>query len=335
MSEQRETHPAAPRRRVLVTALGTAAAATVLSAGPAAARDAGGGLPGSAVILDHDVDVARATPRVVRLLAGYFRDKTARDADATMAHFARRTAYVDATLGWPFYTWQDLSDLFHQLMPTWPATARSYPTKILGDADSALVFFTDTPELFGHEIRPMGLVNFKDGRIARWVDYWDGREFTLAGIEAERTPADQFPADFKEGTVGETAAPAIKRVAASVSAAFARGDVAAVARLFTADGVLEDLTTHTKVTGHLALGSYLGRAITRLPYGPGANVRHVVGSSAGGGYEWTNPTGPVPRGAAALELDRAGLITHLTAVWDGSLLPHTALAELQSLTIES
>jgi hypothetical protein len=58
-------------------------------------------------------------------------------------------------------------------------------------------------------------------------------------------------------------------------------------------------------------------ALQRLPYGPGATVRHVVGSAAGGGYEWQQTAGPVRRGGTALELDQDGCVAHFTAVWDG------------------
>src|SRR3984957_2754694 len=45
------------------------------------------------------------------------------------------------------------------------------------DTHSALVAFTDTPELFGAEIRILAAIDFKDGKVVRWIDYWDGRSF--------------------------------------------------------------------------------------------------------------------------------------------------------------
>jgi hypothetical protein len=321
------------RRRALLTAAvgGAAVATTALTPTAASAAPS----PTVISVLGHDVDVSRATPEVVSLLADYFRAKTSRDVTATMAHFARPAmTYIDATLGWPWYDWQDLDSLFAQLMPTWPATAQSYPTKILGDSTSALVWFTDTPELFGHEIRPFGMINFVHGKIVRWVDYWDGREFTLAGIAAQRTPADEFPTDFKESTVGEAAGPSVRRVAHALAEALAADDPAAVTALFSPDGVLTDRTLHTTVVGRQDIGSYLGRALGQLPYGPGSTVRHVVGGGLGGGYEWRNDDGPVFRGASALELDRAGLLTQLSVVWDGSLLTDSTLYQMQARTIE-
>jgi limonene-1,2-epoxide hydrolase len=282
------------------------------------------------------VDTSHATADLARLMSGFFRAKSSRNVAATMSYFSPNSmAYIDATLGWPTYSWEELRTLFSGLMPNWPATARSYPTKILGDTTSALVFFTDTPELFGHEIRPMGVINFKNGKIARWIDYWDGREFTLADIKAQRTPEEKFPTDFKESTVGETAKSAVKRVVSELSETLTRGAGREVASLFSDDAVLEDQALHTTVTGRLNIGAYLERAVAHLPYGPGSDIRHVVGGQLGGGYEWTRRSGPVKRGVTAIELDRDGRISRFSTVWDGSLVSNNRLSQMQSLTIES
>ena len=83
-----------------------------------------------------------------------------------MNHFSKsRLTYIDATLGWPFYTHGALRDVYVQYMPKWPTTGLSYPTRILGDERSALVAFTDTPELFGAEIRSLAVIDIKDGKI--------------------------------------------------------------------------------------------------------------------------------------------------------------------------
>ncbi|GLX48787.1 hypothetical protein Shyhy01_17370 [Streptomyces hygroscopicus subsp. hygroscopicus] len=325
-------HDASHRRRTVLTA-GLGAAATLgLSAGAAHAAPASRPQR-TARILGREVDVTHATPEVVRLFASYFEAKTARDVDATMAHFARAMTYIDATLGWAWYDWQSLYDLFAKLMPTWPGTSASYPTRILGDANSALVCFTDTPELFGHEIRPLGAVNFRNGKITRWIDYWDGRAFTIAGIEQERTPADRFPTDFKEAVVGETASPTLRLTVRKLSHALGTGDVAQATSLFHPDAVLEDQALHLSVTGRIALEAFLTSALGLLPYGRGAAVRHVVGSRSGGGYEWVNASSAAPRGITALSLDAAGLITRLTTVWDSSLWPVDAIGRAQAASI--
>ncbi|MEU6602953.1 hypothetical protein [Streptomyces flaveolus] len=326
--------PVHHRRTLLTAAL---SAATGLSAGgvatASAATSPGPRATESVKILGRDVDVTRATPGVVRILKSYFEAKTAADVDATMAHFSRRMTYIDATLGWSWYNWQKLHDLFASLMPNWPETAASYPTRILGNADSALVFFADTPELFGHEIRPIGAVSFERGKIVRWVDYWDGRAFTMAGISEARTPADEFPTDFGEKMVGERAPRAIRSAARALSAALAAGDVREALSLFHPDALVEDLALHTTIEGRHSIDSFLRSALPLLPYGLGVVVRHVSGSTRGGGFEWINPTSRVPRGITALELDDAGLVTRMTSAWDSSLWSDKAIGEAHSATI--
>jgi hypothetical protein len=111
-------------------------------------------------------------------------------------------------------------------MPQWPAGARSYQTEVLGDAQGAVVFFTNTPHEFGHEI-------------------------------------------------------------------------------------------------------------PHSPTGQGAQVRHIVGGAAGGGYEWTNPGASAPRDVNAIKLNSRGQIVQLTSIWDGSLVTPAWITQHMSTTIES
>jgi hypothetical protein len=219
-------------------------------------------------------------------------------------------------------------------MPTWAPLGRSYLVRILGDTTSALVFYTDTPELFGHEIRTIGLLNFEQGKIVRWVDYWDGRHFGINNAAQLRVPASQFPQDFKESMAGETASPTMRSVVTKLAQAFATNNATAAAHLFTADAVFEDMTLHAQIIGQLAITGYLQRALPHLPYGYQSAIRHVVGSTRGGGYEWTSSIGSVPRGAIGLELNQQGQITRLTAVWDGSLLDDASFNTQLTPTIE-
>jgi len=59
---------------------------------------------------------------------------------------------------------------------------------------------TDTQELFGGEIRSLAPIDIKDGKVIRWIDYWDGRHFGAELAAKMRTPADKFPTNFKEST---------------------------------------------------------------------------------------------------------------------------------------
>ncbi|SDP35423.1 nuclear transport factor 2-like protein [Actinacidiphila guanduensis] len=318
------------RRQLLTTALGATAAVGVTAGGARATTPAAP--QRTATILGREVDVSHATPEVVRLFGSYFEAKSAGDVTATMAHFARDMTYVDATLGWSWYSWQDLYDLFAQLMPTWPSSAASYPTRILGDTRSALVCFTDTPELFGHEIRPLGAVDFRNGKIVRWIDYWDGRAFTLAGIQEQRTPAAQFPTDFGEEKVGERAETAIRTTVQKLSGALSSGDVSLAASLVHPDVVFEDLALHVCIGGRVSLEAYWASALGQLPYGAGSALRHVVGGAWGGGYEWVGPSA-APRGNTALVVDEGGLVKRFTAVWDSSLWTADAIGRLQVMSV--
>src|SRR5262249_25529752 len=130
---------------------------------------------------------------------------------ATSDHFSEaRLTYIDATLGWPFYSKKGMTDIFELYMPKWPATGLSYPTRISGDFHSALIAFTDTPELFGGEIRILAAVDFKDGKVVRWIDYWDGRSFGAESAAKMRTPPDKFPTNFDYDVASEGASAKIK-----------------------------------------------------------------------------------------------------------------------------
>ncbi|MEU3982312.1 hypothetical protein AB0F77_19780 [Streptomyces sp. NPDC026672] len=318
---------------------GAVTAAVLLPTGVASAQDrhpAGGGLVPQVPGVDTVIDTSHATDEVARIFSAYFRTKSAKDYEGISTFFSKRNAnYLDAILGWPFYGWQAIHDLFARYMPRWPKDGTSSPVRILGDATSAVVFFTNTADLFGpSEMRAAGVVDFQRGKIARWVDYWDGRHFGTANLDASRLPADEFPQDWMESTVGEGAAPVIRQVSARLAAALQAGDGEGAAALFASDAVFEDMTAHLQILGPRSIGAFLTAAADVLPYaGRGTRVRHVVGGALGGGYEWA-AAGPVPRGLNALELDVHGRITRLTAVWDGTLVDDDTLLTMARRAIE-
>ena len=157
----------------------------------------------------------------------------------TTDHFSRaHLTYIDAALGWPFYSKKGMTDLFEQYMPKWPQTGLSYPTRISGNTHSALVAFTDTPELFGGEIRILAAIDFKDGKIVRWIDYWDGRSFGAETAAKFRTPPDKFPTNFDYDVASDGASAKIKDVAQKLAAAFASPATPSAAdALFSSDAV--------------------------------------------------------------------------------------------------
>ncbi|WP_051791512.1 hypothetical protein [Amycolatopsis jejuensis] len=262
------------------------------------------------------------------LLTEFFRDKSNLDLDRTMDYFSRSgTTYLDATLGWAMRSWPEVYDAFAANMPSWPPVSASYPTRIVGDEHSAVVFFTDAPGMFGpNEIRLAGAVDVRDGKIVRWVDYWDGRHFGVDGYRKLLVP--DAPTDFGETRAGEAASEVAQRAVANLTAALRAGNPQVAVECFTVDAVFEDLPSHLQVIGHQSIGSFLAKAAKLLPYaGPHVEVRHVLS----GGYEWTGPDG---FGITGLELDDEGRISRLTAMWNGAHASPETLVELASAAVE-
>jgi ketosteroid isomerase-like protein len=284
------------------------------------------------------VDASHASAKVKAFFQSFFTAKSRHQPAELMKHFSeKQVTYIDATLGWPFYTFKDLKGVFETFMPKWPATGKSYPTRILGDTNSALVAFTDTPELFGGEIRILAAIDFKGGKVVRWIDYWDARNFGAATAAKMRTPADKFPTEFSDKTVGEHASKRIQSVAQNLAAALSGNDAARAGALFAYDAVYEDMALRAQIQGQAAITRYLTRAAGKLPYGAGASLRHVVGSDQGGGYEWVAAPAfgaTVRHGVTALVLDRDGRIARLTTVWDGAMIGDTELQALVLLAVD-
>jgi limonene-1,2-epoxide hydrolase len=284
------------------------------------------------------VDASHATAEAAAFFHSFFTAKSRHDVDATMDHFSTTTlTYIDATLGWPFYSHEALKGVFAEYMPKWPPSGLSYATRILGNEQSALVAFTDTPELFGAEIRILAAVDIEDGKVVRWIDYWDGRHFGTELAAKLRTPADKFPTDFKESSADDNASARIRDVAAKLHAALARNDSKTAASLFSNDAVYEDMTLRTQILGRLAIERYLGRALAKLPAGGGSSLLHVVGGDMGGSYEWQAAPAyqaTVRRGITALALNQNGEITRLTTVGDGAMIPDAEIRTLMTLSLD-
>jgi hypothetical protein len=279
------------------------------------------------------VSTSHATPEVASFFKSYFTAKSEHKPVPTTDHFSEaHLTYIDAALGWPFYSKKGMTDIFEQFMPKWPPSGLSYPTRISGDLHSAVVAFTDTPELFGGEIRILAAVDFKDGKVVRWIDYWDGRSFGAEAAAKMRTPPDKFPTNFDYDVASDGASAKIKDVAQKLATAFAAGDVAAADALFSSDAVYLDRALRVRILGKEAIGKYLGRVLATVPYGKGAKLMHVVGSDQGGGFEWTNATGAVKRGIVAIELNSAGQIERLDTTWDNGVMSD---ADLQALVLQS
>ena len=279
------------------------------------------------------VNTSHGTPEVASFFKSYFTAKSEHKPVPTTDHFSdAHLTYIDAALGWPFYSKKGMTDLFEQYMPKWPPAGLSYPTRISGDTHSALVAFTDTPELFGAEIRILAAIDFKDGKIVRWIDYWDGRSFGAELAAKMRTPPEKFPTNFDYDVASDGASAKIKDVSQKLATAFASGDATAADALFTNDAVFLDRALRVRILGKEAIGKYLGRVLATAPYGKGAKLMHVVGSDQGGGYEWTNDASAVKRGIVSIDLNDAGQIMRLDTTWDNGLMSD---ADLQVLVLKS
>jgi hypothetical protein len=329
------------RRQLLRgAAVGTTALAATSLLSPVDAWADPRGRGGSQYVEGVEVlpDTSHAARALVSHIRGYFQAKSDKNLDWQMSYFSsERFTYIDAILGWHWYAWKDMRDALAGWYPTWPKNSKSYPTRLLGDTSSAILVFTDTPGMFGPgQVRNFGAVNFgRDGRIERWVDYWDARQFGVAGWRKEEEPPAQWPSNFRESTVGETASPLMRHVATRLANALQADDIPAAMRLFSTDAVYEDVPAHLQITSRSSIHTFLTKAAATLPYvGAGTGVRHVLGDDTGGGYEWTAADSPIPRGITALELDPWGKIERLTAVWNGAYADDAMLTDLAAKAIE-
>jgi ketosteroid isomerase-like protein len=278
-------------------------------------------------------DSTHAAPETAKFFASFFNAKSRHDVAKTMAHFSPNlVTYTDATLGWDLGGFDGVKKIFEMYMPKWPAAGKSYPTRILGGPNSALVAFTDTPELFGAELRIFGSLDLRDGKIVRWVDYWDSRSLDRSIDAALRQPPEKFSKDLKEKEVGENASANMQAIAAKMQKAFAAGDAKAAAALLSYDATYEDMTLRTQVRGSAAIERYLARILATAPFGQGSKLRHVVGSDLGGGFEWIG-TGSLG-GITALSLDPDGQVTAIRTVYDGRLVNDATLKSLVVLSLD-
>lgn len=275
-----------------------------------------------AVAHPAEPDTRHASAETVQFLDSFFAAKNSHVVADTMTHFSPDVVtYTESILGWPIDGFEAIEQTFAQYMPSWPASALSYPTRILGGDGSALVAFTDMPELFGAELRLLGAIDFKDGKIVRWVDYWDSTIFDDELYLQLKTPAEQFPTSFHEDEVPISAAPEMVEASTRLQALLADGDAAGAAALFSYDVVFEDMALRMQLQGRTMSERYLAASLPVAPYGAASSLRHIVGGPTGGGFEWIAPdSSGVACGITALELERAGLISRVTTVYDGRLL---------------
>jgi hypothetical protein len=239
-----------------------------------------------------------------------------------------------ATLGW-VTSWESLHAIFAQFMSNW-GDGVAYATAVLGNERSAVVVMRDSPELFGAELLVLAAVDIDDeGKITRWVDYWDGRHFGLKLLgQLGGTPAESFPESFGEENIPSAAAPEMKAFAERLTKRLGSSDAPGASTMFAVDAVLEDMTTHTAVRGRAAIERYLERAIAQLPYGAGVGVRRVLGSATAGGFEWVNPANGAKRGMSGVSLDADGKVIQMRSVWNGAMVDEQTRTALTLAALE-
>jgi hypothetical protein len=127
------------------------------------------------------------------------------------------------------------------------------------------------------QVRNAGAVNFN--RQARSNGGSTTGTPGVASWQQEQEPPGQWPTDFRESTVGETASPMMRRVVARLADALRKSDIAAAMELFSSDAVFEDVPAHSQITSQSSIHTYLTKAASVLPYaGAGTGVRHVRGN---------------------------------------------------------
>jgi SnoaL-like protein len=298
-------------------------------ASPSFAQDNNKKLPYPSV-----TDVSHATNRAAHIFEGFFTAKSLHDGNTMVSFFGPDPVlYIDAGLG---FAWPSRAALLqvwtNPPFSTANPDALSYPLRVIGDCNSALIEFVDTPPLLGREFRFLSSITFNDKcQIVRWIDYWDGRS-SLTHIPIGTF--GPYPPDFHDTVVNASAT--IKKVAQALQDAFSANNPAKAAQLFTPDAVFEDMALHTRVEGQLQIQRYLTRGLGLLPYGSSASVAHVVGSDQGGGYEWRAAmnAAPLVRGITAIELDDNGKITRLTTIYDSFQFSDATYQTLVQLAAE-
>ena len=280
-------------------------------------------------------DTSHATPAAAIFFRRFFEAKSQVGGgghEAWMELFdPERARFRDAVLGFGMGN-PGMSGAEQDFASSFGPNSRADLLRVLGDEHSAVVFSYDTHDMFGAEIWAASAIDVSGGRVLRNVDYWDGR---LHPVSAMRAPESHFDTQLAEDAVVDSSDSTITRVARGLGDALAAGDAATAADLLSPVAIWEDQTLRTRVEGRRAIERYLQRSIASLPYGAGSSVRHVLGFSRGGGYEWRAGSSSVPQGITGLELNADGLVTRLTALWDGARMETPSLQRLALLALES
>lgn len=232
--------------------------------------------------IPHISDNSLATQEVVKFFNAYYTAKSSHNISSYMDFFYPvEASYTDVTLGSEFATRSAIQEGFTGVFSNMGPGSIAYPLQIIGDTRSAIVASVDTPGMYGAGLRLLTVFDFLDNKITRVLDVCDGRQNIVAGNRI--TPV--YYNDLGLATLHDDVDPKMDQVAQKLNSFLATGNFNATRALFSYDAVFEDHSLSTRLQGQLAIGRYLNRSISQLPYGTGTVFRHVVGKGQGGGYE--------------------------------------------------
>ncbi len=192
------------------------------------------------------------------------------------------------------------------------------------------------------------VIGMSNGLISRNVDYWDSRELGQADITGGAAMSGvavpfgavhpggiplSAPPPTPPGDValalgvdgGASASPAMVKFVRNFTDALSQGSVGDVLSFFTEDALYVNPVIHQgpafygnfdqtiQIRGLRLLRAFFEAVLNLLPDGRDATLVHVVGSMAGGGFEW-KASGPY----AGTGLDRTGLFGSTALDFAGS-----------------
>jgi len=103
-------------------------------------------------LVPNIVDTSHATPAVADFFQRYYAAKNTHNTTLWLSFFhPTQVVYIDAALGGGELSRAAMDADFPALVKTWGPNSRSYPLRILGGTNSAIVQFVDTPDMFGGE----------------------------------------------------------------------------------------------------------------------------------------------------------------------------------------
>jgi ketosteroid isomerase-like protein len=147
----------------------------------------------------------------------------------------------------------------------------------------------------------MAVMELKDGRISRNVDYWDSRQLGAGAAAVHPNGAPRQSGVCEPGVIpgdGPHASREMLDFARRLHDALAGGRAERVTKFFADDALLihpslrrgpagyELFNRGTQLRGKAAIGRFLTNAQSLLPDAANSTIVNVVGGRTGGGIEW-------------------------------------------------